>query len=153
MSNLDFWRNSWNPNREATAFSRAIDKIFEEWPVGRMGSQETGKYVFSPNFEVTEDKNAYYLKVDVPGVPKDSIKIDLHDNRLSVSGERKEEKKVDDKESRTHFSEIYYGSFSRSITFPVPVDAEKTEAKYDAGVLNLVIAKKTALNSRQIAIK
>jgi HSP20 family protein len=118
-----------------------------------MGSQETGKYVFSPNFEVTEDKNAYYLKVDVPGVPKDSIKIDLHDNRLSVSGERKEEKKVDDKESRTHFSEIYYGSFSRSITFPVPVDAEKTEAKYDAGVLNLVIAKKTALNSRQIAIK
>jgi HSP20 family protein len=126
--------------------------VFEEWPAARM-TTDMAKYNFNPNCEVNEDKNAYYLKVDLPGVPKENIKIDLHENRLTISGERKVEKAAEDKDSKTHFSEIFYGNFSRSMTFPMAVDAEKTEAKYDAGVLNLTITKKTTANSRQITVK
>jgi HSP20 family protein len=152
MSNLDFWRNNWNPMKESLALSKALDRVFEEWPAARM-TNEMAKYNFNPSCEVTEDKNTYYLKVDLPGVPKENIKIDLHDNRLTISGERKEEKKTEDKEQKTHFSEMFYGNFSRSMTFPMAVDAEKTEAKYEGGVLNLAITKKTTANSRQIAVK
>lgn len=152
MSNLDFWRNNWSPLKESMALSRALDKMLEEWPSTRT-TADMSRYNFSPSCQVTEDKNAYYLKVDLPGVTKEDIKIDLHDNRLSISGERKEERSTEDKENKTHFSEMFYGSFSRSMTFPMPVDAEKTEAKYEAGVLSLVITKKTTPNSRQINVK
>jgi HSP20 family protein len=152
MSNLEFWRNNWSPFKESMALSKALDKVFEEWPNTRMATDMT-KYNFNPSCQVTEDKSAYYLKVDLPGVSKEDIKIDLHDNRLTISGERREEKNTDDKEHKTHFSEMFYGSFSRSMTFPMAVDAEKTEAKFDSGVLNLIINKKMTANSRQIAVK
>lgn len=152
MSNLDFWRNNWNPMKETLALSKALDRMFDEWPSAKL-TTDLAKYNFNPSCEVTEDKAAYHLKVDLPGVPKENIKIDLHDNRLTISGERKEETKTDDKDHKTHFSEMFYGTFSRSMTFPMAVDAEKTEAKYEGGVLNLTIAKKTTANSRQISVK
>jgi HSP20 family protein len=150
MANLELWRNNWSPFREAFLMNKTFDKMLEDWPAP---SKELSKYEFNPSCEVKEDKNAFYLRVDLPGVPKDNIKIDLHENRLTLSGERSEEKKTDEKESKTHFSEMFYGSFSRTMTFPVAVDAEKTEAKYDHGVLTMTIPKKMVSNARQISVK
>jgi len=61
-------------------------------------------------------------------------------------------KKIND-DKKTHLSEIYYGSFSRSFTFPQAVDAEKVEAKFEKGVLNVDIPKKDAAAQRQITIR
>ena len=152
MSNLELWRNNWSPFRDMSGLSRVMDRMLEEWP-GNRAANDPKQYSFNPSCEVTEDKMNYRLKVDLPGVPKDNIKIDLHENRLTISGERTEEKTTDDKDHRTHFSEMFYGSFTRSMTFPMAVDAEKVEAKFEHGVLNVTIAKKTAANSRQITSK
>lgn len=150
MANLELWRNNFSPFRDLMTLSKSFDRMLEDWPVART---DLAKYNFNPNCEVKEDKSAYMLKVDIPGVPKEAIKIDLNENRLTLRGERTEEKKTDDKDSQTHFSEMFYGSFTRTMTFPVPVDAEKTEARYENGVLTMTIPKKTAQNIRQISIK
>lgn len=152
MSNLSLWRNNWNPWKEAMTLSKAMDNMFDDLPMAR-GDLNMAKYNFNPNCEVTEDKVAYHLKVDLPGVTKENIKIDLQDNRLVLSGERKEEKRTEEKDAKMHLSEVFYGSFMRSMTFPTAVDAEKSEAKYEGGVLNLTIPKKATPNSRQITIK
>ena len=150
MGNLELWRNNFSPFREMTGFSKAFDRMLEDWPATRA---DVAKYGFNPSCEVKEDKLAFHLKVDLPGVPKDAIKIDLHDNRLTISGERSEEKKVEEKDHKTYFSEMFYGSFSRSMSFPVAVDAEKTDARYENGVLTMTIPKKTAQGARQISVK
>jgi HSP20 family protein len=152
MANLELWRNNFGPFRDMMTFGKAFDRMLEDWPAARA---DVAKYNFNPSCEVKEDKAAYMLKVDLPGVPKDAIKVDLHDNRLTITGERTEEKKTDEKEkdTKTHFSEMFYGSFTRTMTFPVPVDAERTEARFEHGVLTMTIPKKVAQNAREISIK
>lgn len=150
MANLELWRNNFSPLRDMATFSKAFDRMLEDWPMPRT---ELSKYNFNPNCEVKETKSNFLLKMDLPGVPKEAIKIDLQDDRLTISGERSEEKKSEDKEGKLHFSEMYYGSFTRSMTFPASVESEKAEAKYDNGVLTLTIPKKASHNTRQISIK
>ena len=154
MGNLDFWRG-----RELNQFQRAMDRILDDWAGWRMPAlaqvnKTNASEDFSPTCEISENKNAYLLKFDLPGLQKDQIKLDLHDNRLTVSGERKEERKEEDKEHRKHFSEVYYGSFMRSFTFPQDVDAERVEAKYENGVLTVNVAKTLGQQrSRQIPVR
>lgn len=138
------WRSSW---------PREFDRFFERFglPALRQAEGDRTRYDFSPQFEVEEDKTAYHLKFDLPGIPKDQIKIDLHENSLTVSGERKEEKTADSKTQ--HFSDVFYGSFSKSINFPNTVDAEKVTASYENGILSISIPKSETTRSRQINIK
>lgn len=151
MSNpLDFWRGSLlTPFRDAQ-FQRAVDRIMDDWAGPRMKG-ELQNYSFNPTCEVSETKANYLLKFDLPGVNKDQIKIDMHENQLTVSGERREEKKEEDK--KRHLSEVFYGSFMRSFTFPTTVDPERIEAKYDNGVLSISVPKSEATRARQITIR
>ncbi|MCX7978104.1 MAG: Hsp20/alpha crystallin family protein [Bdellovibrionaceae bacterium] len=146
MANLDLWRR-WDPFRDFRSFDRLLEDFYSpRW-------KELEKVVMSPSVDLTENKNAYMMKFDLPGVSKDQIKIDLHDNVLTVSGERREEKETDDKDTRCHLREVSYGSFSRSFRFPEAVDAEKAEAKFEDGVLRLTIPKKEGAGKRQITIR
>jgi len=141
----DFWRSS---------LTRPLDRFFEDLTLPlqkRAEGTESSKYGFHPQCEVSEDKENYLMKFDLPGIPKDQIKIELHENRLTVSGERKEERK--DENKKQHFSEVFYGSFTRSFTFPSPVDAERVSAEYDNGILNIHIPKTESNKARQINIK
>lgn len=145
MSNLpELWRANW---------SRDFDRFFDQLGGAalRRTDADLTKYGFNPQCEVTEDKMNYHLKVDLPGIPKDQIKIDLHENQLTVSGERKSEKKDDTK--KYHFSEVFYGSFSRSITFPTTVDAEKVAATYENGILSITVPKSESTRTRQIIVR
>ncbi len=136
-----------------TSFAKEFDRFFDQFwsPAGRRTEADLTKYGFNPSCEVNEDKAAYHLKFDLPGVPKDQIKIDLQENRLTVSGERKTEEKREEKTQ--HFSEVFYGSFSRSLTFPSPVDAERVSATYENGILNIHVPKSEASRTRQITVR
>ncbi len=142
---LDFWRGGFSTSPQKT-----FDRLFEDLAGARLNA-DLAKYSFNPSCEVAENRASYMVKFDLPGISKDQIKIDLHDGYLTVSGERKEEKKEDDK--KRHFSEVYYGSFSRSFSFPTSVDAEKTEAKYENGVLLITVPKMAANGARQITVR
>lgn len=145
MSNpLSLWRNrnlsSWRDFDDAF---RSMEKMFS----GTAASEVN----FTPSCEVSETNTHYLVKFDVPGLKKEEFKIDLHDNLLTVSGERKIERKEDTKQS--FFSEISYGSFMRSFTLPTKVDPEKVDARYEDGVLNLSIPKTEPAKARQITVR
>ncbi len=153
MSQIDLWKRNWEPFKDMGVFSRGMDRWLEDIYGPSSLRQNLSRNLLSPSVEVQENKNSYQLKFDLPGVSKDQIKIDIHENTLTVSGERREEKKEEDKEKKTHFSEVSYGSFSRNFTFPERIDAEKSEAKFENGVLNLSIPKSEQSSKRQIFVK
>ena len=124
----------YNPSDFApSTFSSLVDRFFNDSMVRNGGS------VFSPKVDVIENENSYEVHLAVPGVSKDDFKIELNDNHLTVSGERKftNEKK----EKNYHSVETQYGSFSRSFSLPENVDGTKINAKYNNGILELVIPK------------
>lgn len=124
----------YNPNDYVPAtFSSLIDRFFNE------SLARTGGSVFTPKVDVIETESAYEVQVAVPGLNKEDFKIEINDNYLTVSGERKLSNEKKDK--NFHSIETQYGSFSRSFTLPENVDGSKINAKYNNGILELVIPK------------
>lgn len=107
---------------------------------------------FSPKVDISETEKEFELQFHIPGMKKDEINIDIHDDRLTVSGERKMENEKNEK--NYHSVESYYGTFSRSFYLPDNVNTEKAEANYRDGILDVVIPKdKKKEAKRTIAIK
>ena len=95
---------------------------------------------FSPSVNTREGEYAYHIEVDLPGVKKKDIHVEVKDNRLIISGERKTKKEM--KEDNYHRVESSYGKFERSFTLPSNVDAENVDANSKDGVLEVVLPKK-----------
>jgi len=118
-----------------TAFNNLIDRFFND-SLARSGGSS---YSFVPRVDVIENEKSFEIHVAVPGMNKEDFKIDLNDNYLIISGERKwaNEKK----ETNFHTIETQYGTFSRTFTLPENVDATKISAKYVNGILEVNIPK------------
>jgi HSP20 family protein len=106
---------------------------------------------FSPAVNTREDEKAYYIHADLPGVAKEDISIDLKDNVLTISGERKHKEEI--KEKDYYKLESFYGKFQRSFTLPENVDIQTIGAATDNGVLNITIPKAAPKESKKIEIK
>jgi len=118
-----------------TSFSTLIDRFFNE-SLSRSGG---AAYSFVPRVDVVENDKAFEIHVAVPGMNKEDFKLDLNDNYLTVSGERKFIKEQNDRSF--HSIETQFGTFSRSFSLPENVDAAKINAKYVNGILEIVIPK------------
>ena len=117
-----------------TSFSSLIDRFFEDSVAHRGGSS-----MFVPGADIMEKDKSFEIHLAVPGMEKDDFKIDLNDNVLTVSGERKF--KNEKKEGEYYSIETQYGSFSRAFTLPENVDAQKIDAKYVNGILQISLPK------------
>lgn len=107
---------------------------------------------FTPRVDISETEKAFELSFAIPGIKKNEINIDLNEGQLIVSGERKFEEKKEEK--NFHSVETRYGSFSRSFHLPDNIDANKVEAKYEDGLLNITIPKdEKKIQKKTIAIK
>ncbi|MBV7331634.1 Hsp20/alpha crystallin family protein [Chloroflexi bacterium TSY] len=141
----------WDPFREMATLRNSLDRFFDEpffeshrlWP-WRLDE-------FTPAVDVSEEENAYVVKASVPGVNPDDVEVTISDNVLMIKGESKEEKEVDEK--NYHLRERRFGSFSRSLTLPMAVEADKVEATHDNGVLHLRLPKSEEVKPKKIAIK
>ena len=102
-------------------------------------SFETNVVGFSPSVNTREGDYAYHVEVDLPGVQKKDIKVEVKDNRLTISGERKSKKEV--KEEGYYRLESSYGKFERSFTLPDGVDSENVKASCEDGVLEVTLPK------------
>lgn len=102
-------------------------------------STEENVATFTPKVNTREGAFAYHVDVDLPGVKKEDIKVDIKENVLTVSGERHSKEEI--KEKEYYRVESSFGKFSRSFTLPDNVDVENIEAKSDNGVLEVVIPK------------
>ncbi len=92
-----------------------------------------------PSIEVKEEENEYKIVAEIPGVEEKDLHLELRDNALEISGERRNEYKEDN--DRGYFSEISYGKFYRTIPFDHEVDEEKVSAKMKDGVLRVTVNK------------
>ncbi|HCM77871.1 MAG TPA: heat-shock protein Hsp20 [Cytophagales bacterium] len=124
----------YNPNDYAPiTFSSMLDRFFNDSMV------KSGLNTFTPKVDIIENEKAFELHVEVPGMNKEDFNIEVKDNYLTVSGERKFTSEKNEKDF--HSIETRYGSFSRSFTLPDAVNADKINAKYNNGILELTIPK------------
>lgn len=138
----------FRPSREFTNLQKQMNRFFDEvWDETKL---PTGDLMFAPACDISETDTHYVVSVDVPGVRKEDVKIEVVDNRLVISGARNEEKEV--KEKNRYLSERYQGSFRREFTLPAGVDAEKIEAAQENGELKVAIPKTEAAKSKTVKI-
>ncbi len=106
---------------------------------------------FRPTAELLEGKNDYTLKMDLPGMSKEEVKIEVEGNRIAVSGERKEQR--EEKDAKTYFSESTYGSFMRSFALPENIDESQVKAHFKDGVLRISIPRSGERIGKSIPIQ
>jgi len=106
---------------------------------------------WTPSLDAHEDKDKYTVAVEIPGLKKEDIAVSVHDGVLTVSGERKSE--TDVKEGTVHRRERFYGKFSRSVSLPSAVRADKVGAAYKDGVLTVEIPKAEEAKPKTVEVK
>ena len=107
---------------------------------------------YSPSVDIAESDKEFEIQFQLPGLKKEDIQINVDNDRLTVSGERKFENEK--KEKNYHTVESHYGSFSRSFYLPDSVNAEKIDASYKDGILTVLVPKDAKKESkRTISIK
>lgn len=106
---------------------------------------------WSVALDVSETDELYTVKASLPGVTPNDVELTLEDNVLTIKGEMKSDETID--EAKYHVRERRYGSFSRSIRFPVMVDSNGIDATYENGVLTLTVPKAEEVKPKRIEIK
>jgi HSP20 family protein len=124
-----------------------VNRIFD----GFSAPMFRNRSAFLPTYELLEDENSYQLAFDLPGIPKESINIEVKDQQLRVFGERNFETKEGD--DRRRVSERRYGSFERAFMLPNDVNAEKIQATSCDGVLTLTLPKTAKAQERTIKVE
>jgi len=105
-----------------------------------------------PHVDIVEEKDVYRISADLPGIDKNDIKVEVENGILSISGEKKAEKTEREKDRFYHF-ERSYGSFSRTFKLPENVGADTIEAKFNNGVLELLLKKTEPTKPKAIEVK
>lgn len=117
---------------------KEMDRMFDYWNLEKMGNYETRRASLAT--DLSENTETYTLSVDLPGLKKDDLKIEIIDNILSLSGERKSAN-----------SKRNFGTFKQNYSLPENVDLDGIHAKFEDGVLEMILPKKKAV-TRQIEI-
>ena len=140
--------------RNSADLARSFDRLFDDGLFDRFFSParaDNGHAARSPALDVTESDRGYTVKVDLPGVGKDDVKIAIDGRRVSVEATttRDEEKKDGE---RVVYSERSLASYARSFTLPAEVDQAESSAKMEHGVLTLQLAKRGASKAAQLTV-
>ena len=128
-------------------FSQEVDRLFNTF-FGDADSRAARRWV--PAMDLVEADDHFILKADLPGLGEEDVAIEVQDNVLTISGERRTEREQNDRGWMR--VERSFGSFSRSLSLPDHVDADAIEATFDRGVLEVKIPKPEERKPRRIAI-
>jgi len=140
---------SSDPFRELFELQRGIHQLFDEGYAP--AREEVALQAWAPPVDVYEDENSFLIKVELPEINRDDVKVSLNENVLSISGERRVEN--EEKRENYHRVERSYGQFHRSFTLPQNVNAEAINAQFKDGVLRLTLPKKEEAKPKQIEVK
>ena len=141
----------WTPMGNLQSFQEEMNRMFHDFfRGGEGGDQGWASGTWTPPVDIYETEDALVLTAMLPGVSKDDVTIEVHNNTLTLRGERKLDKEV--KQDNYHRVERSYGAFSRSFTLPSVVDQGSIKAEYRDGVLKLTLPKREEAKPRQIQI-
>jgi len=136
--------------RDFSTLQDRMNRIFRESYVPGDSEEALTASNFTPPVDIYEDPHNITLKLEVPGIDEKDIDVSIENNTLTVQGERKIEK--EEKEENFRRVERQYGSFTRSFTLPISVDAGQVSADYNQGVLKIKLAKKAEAKPKQIKV-
>jgi len=129
----------YNPSSQMREFRRGFDLLNSMLDTMPEQKESSIKDDFSPSINTREGEFAYHIEVDLPGVKKEDVSVQVEDGVLVVSGERKIKEEV--KEENYYKVESSFGSFSRSFRLPEEADVENIHAESIDGVLEVVVPK------------
>ena len=139
-------------SRNASEFSRSLERLFDD-SFGQFFNEnrENSPALRSPALDVSESDTAYTVKLDMPGVPKDAVKIQIDGRRVSVEAEqtREEEKKNGE---RLLYRERAISRYARSFTLPQEINQSESAARLEHGVLTLTLGKRQSRGGSQLSV-
>jgi HSP20 family protein len=141
----------FDPFSEMDSLQRSINRLFDDASTTRRPGREAADAVWVPAVNTYEDKDAFLISCDLPGMDQKDVKLNLDNNTLTISGTRKLEH--EDKRENYQRVECVFGTFSRSFTLPATVDGGKIEASMENGVLTIRLPKREESKPKQIDIK
>ena len=143
----------WNRLKDLEAFQHGLDSLLgRPSGHGHEGQEEPMAVAeWSPLVDISEDDKEYLIKVELPEVKKEDVKVTAEEGTLTITGERKFEK--EEKGKKYHRVERAYGSFGRSFSFPDDASPEKVTAEFKDGVLSVHLAKTEKAKPQQIEVK
>lgn len=142
------WGGGWSPFGEIERIRQEMNRLQDVFARGLAGETPAGVF---PLMNVTEDKESFYVRAELPGIKADELDISVTEDTLSVSGERK--LPTEDEKATYHRRERDAGSFSRVVTLPGPINTGKVEARCADGVLTVVLPKAESAKPKQITVK
>lgn len=137
-------------NAFMTNWMQDVDDMFRGFSPALKAAPAQGKW-FSPAVDIQETEKEYFFHFDLPGMSEKDLTVNLTGRELHVTGERKMETEA--KDSRRHRSERFFGQFERSFVLPEDVNADKIEANFKDGVLEIRIAKLEAAQPKTIPVR
>src|SRR5437660_2683593 len=141
----------WEPVRELSTIQNEMNRLFNTFfdaPSPSNGGSALRRWI--PAMDLVETGEDFVLRADLPGLSEEHVNIELEDNVLTISGERKAEHQ--ERKEGYYRVERASGSFSRSLTLPEGVDPERVKASFDRGVLEVRVPKPEARKPRKVAI-
>ena len=142
----------WDPFRDVAALQDRINRIFSEsFDSSRELDDDGGLYDWRPPVDIYETADGYNLKVELAGVEKEDVSVEVKDNVLTIRGERLLDPEV--KDEQYYRKERTFGKFQRSFTLQEPIKPEQVKASFKNGVLTIVVPRPTQEKAKQIAVK
>jgi HSP20 family protein len=127
------------------AFGRMVEDLLNS------PSATPGGRILRPAMDVEEDDNQIVVRLELAGIAKEDVTLTLEDGVLTITGEKKSDRKVDEK--NYHLVERSFGTFQRTLTLPSGVDSEHASATFTDGVLVIAVPKAEAAKPRKLEIK
>jgi HSP20 family protein len=142
----------WDPFHELDDLQNRLSTLFGRAPVKKSAERQEALRVaeWAPLVDITEDPKEYVIKAELPDLKKEEVTINVQNDVLSISGERKYEKEEHDK--KHHRIERAYGSFLRSFTIPGDADAEHVSAEFKDGLLRVHLPKTERSKPKSIEV-
>jgi HSP20 family protein len=138
--------STWTPFNRLATLRDEMDRLF-----GLTAPRDPGLFNgWSPALDIYQDKDNVVVKVELPGMKKEEIKISMHEGMLTITGERKLEEER--KEGETFRRERFYGKFHRTMALPTVVDAAKVTASYKDGILTVTLPKAEEAKPKEIKV-
>ena len=142
------WGDRW-VQQDWNSFVSDVERLFDNMVVPTPGFESSSSV--RPACEVNETEEAYLIEVDLPGMRREDIRIEVKDGRLWIQGERKRE--VSEGEKDRGYVERFYGRFERVFALPESIKVDKVEAHYENGVLRMVLPKAEKAVGRSIEVQ
>jgi len=139
----------WEPLDELQDIRDYFDQTFSSRfsPFKRM----LKRGIWSPTIDLYDQKDRLVIKVELPGIKKEDVKITVEEDTLTIKGECKKEEEVSEKDY--YFQERAYGSFSRTITLPASVEKDKVHAAYKDGIMTIDIPKSKEAQTHEVEVE